>query len=60
MSPAGVVTASLALCAFTANCLLLLVLRRAELRTRRVIGRSEPIGPTPLADEIEGWLRELR
>jgi hypothetical protein len=60
MSTAGVVTASLALCAFTANCTLLVVLRRAELRARRVIGHFEPIGPTPLADEIEGWLRELR
>ena len=54
MSTAGVVTASLALCTFIANCTLLLVLRRAELRARRVIGS------TPLADEIEGWLRELR
>jgi hypothetical protein len=58
MRTVGVLAAILAGGAFTANCTLMMVLWRAEQRVRRVNGPFEPIGPTPLADEIEGWLRE--
>ena len=54
MSAAGVVAAFMAGCAFTANCTLLMVLWRDERRARHVSDPVEPVGPTPLADEIEG------
>jgi hypothetical protein len=60
MSAVGVVAAFMAGCAFTANCTLLMILWRDERRARHVSDRVEPVGPTPLADEVEGWLRDLR
>jgi hypothetical protein len=45
-------------CAFTTGCALVVRAWRDHRRSRRTVGTVEDRPPTPVADEVERWLRE--
>jgi hypothetical protein len=48
----------MAWCAITRGCVFLNRVRRDRRRSDRLVGESEDVMATPIADEVERWLRD--